>query len=95
LISTVFSFLNEYWLPLVFLLFVAYQVFDYFNFKGHLEKVGQRFCDTNGVEYIGIKHAKAHFSVIFKTPENGKRKYRKFRMNTSFLWKMNYFEWID
>lgn len=84
----------DYW-PLVMLLFlVIYQVFNYVSFKKQLDRVGREYCVENDFEYIGIKHAKTHFSVIYKAADSGKRKYKKFRMNTSLIGKISFLEWL-
>jgi len=88
-----YDFILKFWPAIIFVLFVVYQIYDHYSFKRKLEQVGKEYCDSNEFEFVGIKHAKGHFSVIYKTGENGKRKYKKFRMN-AFLGKVTYFEWL-
>ena len=84
----------EYWFLFLALIFVIYQIFNYYNFSKHLNRVGKEYCDENGFEYVEIKHAKAYFSVVYKNTENNKRKYKKFRMDTSILGKVKFLEWL-
>ena len=86
--------IQKYWPLFLLALFLIYQVYDYFSFKALLEKTGRNFCEENEYEFCGIKHAKAHFSVIYKTDENNRRKYKKFRMNALFG-RINYLAWLD
>ena len=92
-INMIYEFLTMYWFVFLFVLFVVYQIYDHYSFKSLLEKVGIDYCVENDHEYIGIKHAKGHFSVIYKTTDNERRKYKKFRMN-AFLGKIKYLEWL-
>ena len=88
-----YELLTKYWVALLFFLFVSYQVFDYFSFKNLLNGVGRDYCAENSVEFVGIKHAKSHFSVIYKKEGSGKRMYKKFRMD-AFLGKIKHLEWL-
>ncbi len=88
-----YNIIQNYWVAILFSLFVVYQIYDHYMFKSLLEKVGKNYCNENEFDYVGIKHAKGHFSVIYKTVESGRRKYKKFRMNT-FFGKIRYLEWL-
>jgi hypothetical protein len=92
-ITNMYDFILNYWIAILFALFVVYQIYDHYTFKNLLEKVGKSYCSEHEFDYVGIKHAKGHFSVIFKTAESGRRKYQKFRMN-AFLGKVRYLEWL-
>jgi len=71
-------------LALAFVVIVVYPVYDYFMVRYHLKQVGSEYCRENGHTFVGISHAKSHFSVIYKTGNGGKRNYAKFILRTSF-----------
>ena len=70
---------------------VAYPVFNYFMIRRALARVGRAYCAEHGVHYLGIKHAKSHFSVIYSS--SGKRNYAKFILHTS-LGRVRKVEWV-
>ena len=80
-------------LALAFVVIVVYPTYDYFMVRHHLRRVGLEYCRENGCTFIGIGHAKAHFSVIYKTADSGRRQYAKFILRTS-LGRFRGVEWL-
>jgi hypothetical protein len=60
-------------LALAFVVIVVYPTYDYFMVRHHLRRVGSEYCRENGYTFIGIGHAKSHFSVIYKATDGGRR----------------------
>lgn len=65
---------------------------NYFLTKAGLDKIGRKFCLEHGYKYLGIKHAKSHFSVVYET--GGKRRYAKFIARTGFFGNIRRVDWI-
>lgn len=80
-------------LGLAFVVIIVYPIYDYFMIRYHLNRVGSEYCREMGLTFIGIGHAKSHFSVIYKTGDNGKRNYAKFILRTSFG-RLRGVEWL-
>lgn len=79
------------WFGAAAILIIIYPIYDGIMGHFHLNRVGREFCAQREVEFLGIKHAKAHFSVMHK--EGGRKKYAKFRLHTS-LGRLKSIEWL-
>lgn len=81
-------------LALAFVVIVVYPLYDYLMIGHHLRRVGSDYCRENGYTFIGIGHAKSHFSVIYRTGDSGKRRYARFILRTSFG-RFRGVEWLE
>lgn len=86
--------INNNWGCGLVILFVIYQVFDHYSFLHLLNKTGKTYCEKNNFQFVEIKHASAHFSVVYKSAGSGRRQYKKFKFN-AFLGKVTLLEWLD
>ena len=89
-----YDFIIKYPFLIIFIIYIAYSLINGIFHSSLLTKIGKEFCKENNYEYVNIKSCKSHFSVVYKTPESGRRKYKKFRMN-NILNKVKYLEWLE
>jgi len=71
---------------------VVYPIFDYFVVRFHLDRIGKQYASEHQAEFVGIKHAKGHFSVVYI--DGGATKYAKFRLHTSLAGRVRRIEWL-
>lgn len=94
LMQSVVAGSKEHWGLVLFGLVLIYTIIIVIVHGWHLRSFGREFCLENGHEFIEVKSAKAHYSIVYKTLESGRRKYKRFRMRTTLLGKRRFVEWV-
>ena len=82
------------WAGAAFFALFIYPIYDFLMVRRHLARVGRTYCESHGYIFDGIGHAKSHFSVIYKTPGSGKRRYARFVLRTS-LGRFRDVKWLE
>ena len=72
------------WVSILLIVFFVYPAYEAIIIGFHLRRIGRKFCAAHGYTYVGVAHAKSHFSIVYKPHDCNMPKYAKLILHTSF-----------
>ncbi len=93
-LTTTYQLIVDYPFIALFVIYIFYDRITRFYLSSALDKIGKQYCEEREYIFVKIKACKSHYSIVYKTPESGKRRYTKIRLHTFFN-RLKRIEWLD